>query len=127
MITDHFAEGKHFFVAKILSQNVNWAAAATSAITQGANTSAQIAPSVEHQPSNQSYTDKENAAIALSQADRNQANFSHFFNAYGILKLIFKKRGADFIGRFHDRYPITVKNPITNCVSIIVKQAYKIK
>ena len=31
MITDHFAEGKHFFVAKILSKNVNWAAATTSA------------------------------------------------------------------------------------------------
>ena len=24
MITAHFAEGKHFFVAKILSKNVNW-------------------------------------------------------------------------------------------------------
>ena len=47
----------------------------------------------------------------------NNANFSHFFNAYGILKLLFKKRGEEFIGRFHDRYPITVKNPITNCVS----------
>jgi len=32
MITDHFAEGKHFFVAKILSKNVNWAAA-TSTLT----------------------------------------------------------------------------------------------
>ena len=41
-------------------------------------------------------------------------NHSHFFNAYSILKLIFKKRGGDFVGRFHDTYPITVKNPITN-------------
>ena len=30
MITEHFAEGKHFFVAKILSKNVNWAAASST-------------------------------------------------------------------------------------------------
>ena len=60
MITDHFAEGKHFFVAKILSKNVNWAAAATTSITQGANSNAQIAPSFEHAPPNQSEIDKDN-------------------------------------------------------------------
>lgn len=56
----------------------------------------------------------------------NNANFSHFFNAYGILKLLFKKRGEEFIGRFHDRYPITVKNPITNCRIIGEVEFYKI-
>jgi hypothetical protein len=39
MISEHFAEGKHFFVAKILSKNVNWAAATTTAVAQGANSS----------------------------------------------------------------------------------------
>jgi len=37
MITDHFAEGKHFFVAKILSKNVDWTAKANTKITQGVN------------------------------------------------------------------------------------------
>ena len=47
-------------------------------------------------------------------------NHSHFFNAYGILKLIFKKRGASgFVGRYHDTYPIHAKNPITNAVSLL--------
>ena len=119
MITDHFAEGKHFFVAKILSKNVNWAAAATTSVTQGANSNAQIAPSFEHPPPS-STLDKDIAATSSTTAassNNNSMNFSHFFNAYGILKLLFKKRGGEFIGRFHDRYPITVKNPKTNCVS----------
>jgi len=60
MITDHFAEGKHFFVAKILSKNVNWAAATTTPVTSGVNSSAQIAPSYDHQPPSQSEIDKEN-------------------------------------------------------------------
>ena len=35
MIKDHFAEGKHFFVAKIVATNVNWTAATvTSSTTQ---------------------------------------------------------------------------------------------
>ena len=43
---------------------------------------------------------------------------SHLFNAYGIMKLIFKKKGrSGFVGRYHDVYPIHAKNPITNAVS----------
>ena len=30
MIKDHFAQGKHFFVAKIRSSQINWASAATT-------------------------------------------------------------------------------------------------
>ena len=66
MITDHFAEGKHFFVAKILSKNINWAAAATTSITQGTNSNAQIAPSFEHAPPNQSEVDKDNPTPSTS-------------------------------------------------------------
>lgn len=53
-------------------------------------------------------------------------NFSHFFNAYGILKLLFKKRESEFVGRFHERYPITAKNPITNCRIVGEVEFYKI-
>jgi hypothetical protein len=43
---------------------------------------------------------------------------SHFFNAYGIMKLIFKKKRDEFVGRFHHQFPITAKNPLTNNVSL---------
>ena len=34
------------------------------------------------------------------------------------MKLIFKKKGAqEFVGRYHDKFPISAKNPITNAVS----------
>ena len=52
MITDAFAEGKHFFLAKIVNKNMN------------KNDTGQN-EGVEH---------------------------SHFFNVYGILKLLFKKK-----------------------------------
>ena len=47
-------------------------------------------------------------------------NHSHFFSAYSILRLIFKMKGSEFVGRFHENYPITVKNPITNQVSVFL-------
>jgi hypothetical protein len=46
-------------------------------------------------------------------------NHNFFYNAYSILKIIFQKKGEHFVGRFHERYPITVKNPITNTVSAL--------
>lgn len=46
---------------------------------------------------------------------------SHFFSAYGILKLIFKKKGEHgFVGRFHAKFPISARNPITNAVSYVL-------
>ena len=39
---------------------------------------------------------------------------SHFFNAYGIMRLIFKKKGTEVVGRFHHLHPLTAKNPLTN-------------
>jgi hypothetical protein len=41
---------------------------------------------------------------------------SHFFNAFGIMKLIFKKKRDEVVGRFHHQFPITAKNPLTNNV-----------
>lgn len=39
---------------------------------------------------------------------------STFFNAFSILKLIFKKKGDDFIGRFNTDNPVAAINPLTN-------------
>ena len=82
MISESFAEGKHFFVAKILTKNTH-------------------------------------------EADVNKANHSFYYNAYSILRLLFKKKNDQFVGRFHERYPITVKNPITNAK--IVGEVYFFK
>lgn len=82
MITESFAEGKHFFVAKILTKNMS-----------------------------------DNRSVDGNE-DADSANHSFYYNAYGILKLLFRKRDELFVGRFHETYPITVKNPITNAVSM---------
>ena len=39
---------------------------------------------------------------------------SNDFNVYTIIKLLFKKKNEEFIGRFHHLYPITAVNPLTN-------------
>ena len=39
---------------------------------------------------------------------------SNDFNVYTIIKLLFKKKDGEFIGRFHHLYPITAVNPLTN-------------
>ena len=127
MITDHFAEGKHFFVAKILSKNVDWKAATVQEIPSALNSSStqnQVVPETSNRKDSKSEAaakkkeaDKEKAAEKDGDGKDKNVNFSHFFNAYGILKLLFKKRENEFVGRFHERFPITAKNPITNCVS----------
>ena len=55
MITDAFAEGKHFFLAKIVNKNMNKSESGNEGI-------------------------------------ENEVDHSHFFNIYGILKLLFKKK-----------------------------------
>ena len=45
---------------------------------------------------------------------------SHFFAAYGIMKLIFKKRRDEIVGRFHHEHPISAKNPLTNNVLVLL-------
>ena len=39
---------------------------------------------------------------------------SNYFNIYSIIKLLFKKKDDEFIGRFDPQYPITSTNPLTN-------------
>ena len=52
---------------------------------------------------------------------------STFFNAYSILKLIFKKKNADFVGRFDLMNPLTAINPLTNSRLIGEVEFYKIE
>lgn len=40
--------------------------------------------------------------------------FSSFFSAFSVIKLIFKKKGEEIISRFHGTCGISAKNPITN-------------
>eukprot|EP00347_Sterkiella_histriomuscorum_P005984 403354518 len=42
------------------------------------------------------------------------SSHSHFFNVHGIMKLLFKKKGTEIVGRFHSKNPIQSKNPLTN-------------
>jgi hypothetical protein len=44
----------------------------------------------------------------------NSVTHSHFFNLHAIVKLLFKKKGDEIVGRFHSKHPITSKNPLTN-------------
>ena len=57
MITESFAEGKHFFVAKILAKNM-----------------------------------AENSETGVASENAQGINYSHYYNAYSILRLLFKKR-----------------------------------
>ena len=87
MIKDAFAEGKHFMLAKIQTKQE---------ITASNNASDTKTPTDQH---------------------NNTVNHNFFYNAYGILKLLFQKKNGYFVGRFHERFPITAKNPVTNSVS----------
>ena len=44
---------------------------------------------------------------------------SHFFNLYGIMKILFKKRRDEIVGRFHHKYAMSAKNPLTNQVRVL--------
>lgn len=62
----------------------------------------------------------------FSQQDPSNANsdalapqsltHSHYYNLHGIIKLLFKRKGEEIVGRFHQKHPITAKNPMTNQV-----------
>ena len=91
MIEEAFREDKHFIVAKIQSRSEDRfddRMMETDPIKEG------------------------------SRIYRQQGNLiSNLVNAYGILKLIFKKKNNIFYGRFSEPNPVTTTNPITNKVS----------
>jgi hypothetical protein len=39
---------------------------------------------------------------------------SNHFNVYSIIKLLFKKRGDELVGRFDPEYSLSPQNPLTN-------------
>ena len=39
---------------------------------------------------------------------------NNFFNVYSIIKLLVKKKGDDFVGRYHPECAISSLNPLTN-------------
>jgi hypothetical protein len=44
----------------------------------------------------------------------NFSSHSHYFNIHGILKILFKRKGQEIVGRFHAKHPLSSKNPLTN-------------
>ena len=52
-----------------------------------------------------------------SDADLSKTTYQ-LYNAYSVLRLIFKMRGAELVGRYHSRVSFFAKNPLTNCVSL---------
>ena len=67
----------------------------------------------------EAFAQNKNFYLAKMQTRNNRQftkSHSHFYNIYGILKLLFKKRNEEIVGRFHHKYIISVKNPITNAV-----------
>jgi hypothetical protein len=86
MIKESFQSGKHFFLAKILSRG-----------------------GVHRSLNDDSSPVKNQMGNILVEPDH-----SHWFNAYGILKLLFQRKGDEFVGRWHEKHPIAPKNPLTN-------------
>ena len=65
----------------------------------------------------------------MHEVDEDAAQHAFYYNAYSILRLLFKKKNDsshEFVGRFHEVYPITVKNPSTNARIVGEVEFYKI-
>ena len=78
MITDHFAEGKHFFIGKILTKNASHSSVSPAPTTSNA---CQVAPSASDRRQNE----RNREASQQEKEYLLNVNHSHFFNAYGIL------------------------------------------
>lgn len=53
--------------------------------------------------------------------------FSSFFCIYSVMKMIFKKKGAETISRFHPTCAISAKNPMTNHTIVGEVEFYVLK
>lgn len=42
------------------------------------------------------------------------------------MKILFQRKGTEFVGRFHDKHPISSKNPLTNKRIIGEVEFYKV-
>ena len=90
MIKEAFRANKHFIVAKLKSRGVD------KFITEDCPAS---------------YDEDFEIENLLKQEGEIICNY---FNVYSIIKLIFRKKGDDFVGRFHPEFAITSINPLTN-------------
>ena len=52
---------------------------------------------------------------------------SNYFNVYSILKLWFKKKSDDYVGRFHPVHAINSTNPLTNTKIVGEVEFYKVE
>mmetsp|Transcript_33591 Transcript_33591/g.51688 ORF Transcript_33591/g.51688 Transcript_33591/m.51688 type:complete len:164 (+) Transcript_33591:1441-1932(+) len=57
------------------------------------------------------FQDNEEAETLLS---RQGEVISNYFNVFSIIKIIFKKKGDSYVGRFHPDFNIAATNPLTN-------------
>ena len=139
LIEEAFEQGKHFFLAKTVTRRQKGIEGNAGGLNgSGTNQENSLVGMFDDQPPNadieeikQQMGSGYESTSKKQQQQRKQSvdfvegfedamNHSHFFSAYSILRLIFKMKGSEFVGRFHENYPITVKNPITNQVSIFV-------
>lgn len=90
MIKEAFRADKHFIIAKLSSRG------ADKFVSEECPSSYDVETEVEN---------------LLKQEGE---IISNYFNVYSIIKLLFQKKGEDFVGRFHPEIAITSINPLTN-------------
>ncbi|CDW71540.1 UNKNOWN [Stylonychia lemnae] len=64
---------------------------------------------------------------STNQKEMSFNSHSHYFNLHGIMKILFKKKGDEIVGRFHAKYPSSSKNPLTNQQIIGEVEFYQFK
>lgn len=87
MIKEAFRDDKHFILARLRSRGQD---------------------KFENEEENDEGKEAEKLLLKESKIVVND------FNIYSIMKILFKKKDGEYIGRFHQKYPITAANPLTN-------------
>jgi hypothetical protein len=95
MIKEAFRSDKNFIVAKLKSR-----------ATDKFETTEKVYSA--------KYEDKEEWESLFKQEGQ---EILSYFNAYSIIKLMFKKKNDEYVGRFHEKHSISAMNPLTNSVS----------
>ena len=90
MIKEAFRDNKNFIVARVKSRGTD------------KYDNSRVPRDPDYEEESQSILRKEGPVL------------TNHFNIYSIVKLIFKKRGEEFVGRFHSECSVTALNPLTN-------------
>ena len=89
MIKEAFRADKHFIVAKLKSRGTD--------------------------SFNMDYTSKYDLHSEITKILEQEGEVvNNYFNVYSILKLLVRKKGQDFVGRYHPEFAISSLNPLTN-------------